>query len=628
MALSQYVAINFLTKFDKKGLERATKELKGFDKVVATSTFRLKSFAKAGAIAAAAGMAIFAKNSIQAALAQERLDKSVEQSLRSINQLDQLPSVNSFISGIEKASNITKDRLTPAINGLIIQTADLTKAQDLFNVAVDTSVGAGVDLTQVSDALGKASRGNFKALGALGLGFDAVTAKEIGLAEITDYLTLKFGGAAKRATETFGGQLDALKISAGAAQTSLGEGFITATEILIGGGNASDYFGSRLESLGLNGGYILIALADKAQKITNAFDGLAKKIEGNRVLKFLFSAENIPVIGGWLQGFEGLAKEGKKIAESTGDTLEQSAEQKAIAEKLAKLQARLDKMAAEALNKQKKLTKEKLAQQALDKKKAELEAMFDLDRINLQAALSRKLSAEDELRVKILQKLADGTKKAVDEAERYADVLKVIEDGQITTGEVEMLAKKWGVTTTEVLIYLRTLFAANDELRKMLALLDEIGKKKMPVGMTFQYQQQQFQQITSPRFQESVLTGEAPNVLGQQVFEDLRKEGLNAAMAGSSARYTAQAVDYYQRLFDIPRMAEGGVVNQPTLAMIGEAGAEAVIPLDKMGGMGTNVVVNVAGSVISEGELQSVIQDALYNLNRSGAVTQLTNLGR
>jgi hypothetical protein len=628
MALSQYVAINFLTKFDKKGLERATKELQGFDKVVATSTFRLKSFAKAGAIAAAAGMAIFAKNSIQAALAQERLDKSVEQSLRSINQLDQLPSVNSFISGIEKASNITKDRLTPAINGLIIQTADLTKAQDLFNVAVDTSVGAGVDLTQVSDALGKASRGNFKALGALGLGFDAVTAKEIGLAEITDYLTLKFGGAAKRATETFGGQLDNLKISAGAAQTSLGEGFITATEILIGGGNASDYFGAKLESLGLNGGYILIALADKAQKITNAFDGLAKKIEGNRVLKFLFSAENIPVIGGWLQGFEGLAKEGKKIAESTGDTLEQSAEQKAIAEKLAKLQARLDKMAAEALNKQKKLTKEKLAQQALDKKKAELESMFDLDRINLQAALSRKLSAEDELRVKILQKLADGTKKAVDEAERYADVLKVIEDGQITTGEIEMLAKKWGVTTTEVLIYLRTLFAANDELRKMLALLDEIGKKKMPVGMTFQYQQQQFQQITSPRFQESVLTGEAPNVLGQQVFEDLRKEGLNAAMAGSSARYTAQAVDYYQRLFDIPRMAEGGIVNQPTLALIGEAGSEAVIPLDKMGGMGTTVNINVAGSVISEGELQSVIQDALYNLNRSGAVTQLTNLGR
>jgi len=75
-------------------------------------------------------------------------------------------------------------------------------------------------------------------------------------------------------------------------------------------------------------------------------------------------------------------------------------------------------------------------------------------------------------------------------------------------------------------------------------------------------------------------------------------------------------------------MADGGIVTQPTAALIGEAGAEAVIPLDRMGGFGTTVNVNVAGSVISEGQLQSVIQDALYNLNRSGAVTQLTNLGR
>lgn len=603
MALSQYVAINFLTKFDKKGLERATKELKGFDKVVATSTFRLKSFAKAGAIAAAAGMAIFAKNSIQAALAQERLDKSVEQSLRSINQLDQLPSVNSFISGIEKASNITKDRLTPAINGLIIQTADLTKAQDLFSIAVDTSVGAGIDLAQVSDALGKASRGNFKALGALGLGFDAVTAKEVGLAEITDYLTLKFGGSAKRATETFGGQLDNLKISAGAAQTSLGEGFITATEILIGGGDASDYFGAKLESLGLNGGYIVVALADKISKITEAFDGLAKKVEGNAFLKFLFKAENIPVLGGWIQGFRGLAEDGKTITENLKDTVEQSAEQKAIAEKLAKLQARLDKLAKDAIDKAKKLKEEKAAQLALDKKKAELEAMFDIDRINLQAALSRKLSAEDALRVKILQQLADGTKAAVDEAQRYADVLKVIEDGQITTGEIETLATKWGITTKEVELYLRKLLDSNDELRKMLGLLDELNRKKREQEYNFALQ-----------------TVKQTNV---EIQDFVYQTGLQ-----SVKNLNSDISDFLSKFNTIPQMAEGGVVNQPTLAMIGEAGAEAVIPLDKMGGMGTTVNINVAGSVISEGELQSVIQDALYNLNRAGAVTQLTNLGR
>jgi len=78
---------------------------------------------------------------------------------------------------------------------------------------------------------------------------------------------------------------------------------------------------------------------------------------------------------------------------------------------------------------------------------------------------------------------------------------------------------------------------------------------------------------------------------------------------------------------DMP-MAEGGIVTKPTRALIGEAGAEAVIPLDRMGSMGATVNVNVAGSVISEGQLQSVIQDVLYNLNRTGAVTQLSNLGR
>lgn len=36
---------------------------------------------------------------------------------------------------------------------------------------------------------------------------------------------------------------------------------------------------------------------------------------------------------------------------------------------------------------------------------------------------------------------------------------------------------------------------------------------------------------------------------------------------------------------DIPHMAEGGIVRQPTLAMIGEKGPEAVVPLNRGGGM-------------------------------------------
>jgi hypothetical protein len=48
---------------------------------------------------------------------------------------------------------------------------------------------------------------------------------------------------------------------------------------------------------------------------------------------------------------------------------------------------------------------------------------------------------------------------------------------------------------------------------------------------------------------------------------------------------------------DIPMLAAGGIVTGPTLAMIGEAGPEAVIPLDRMGSMGgNNITINVQGA--------------------------------
>ena len=42
----------------------------------------------------------------------------------------------------------------------------------------------------------------------------------------------------------------------------------------------------------------------------------------------------------------------------------------------------------------------------------------------------------------------------------------------------------------------------------------------------------------------------------------------------------------------MPRLAEGGIVTQPTVALIGEAGSEAVVPLKKGMGMG-DITVNI-----------------------------------
>ena len=211
-----------------------------------------------------------------------------------------------------------------------------------------------------------------------------------------------------------------------------------------------------------------------------------------------------------------------------------------------------------------------------------------------------------------------------------------------------MLSKKWGISTTAVLLYLQQLFSANDELRKMLALMDELNKKKFTAPLSTQTttstatladQSKKLQDLIDKIQMKAVAKGiEIPSVdySKQILVPGTTMLDLTAPQNAASARLQAQADAYFRDNPNLdpmtgkPRLglAEGGIVTRPTMAMIGEAGAEAVIPLDRMGSMGTTVTVNVAGSVISEGQLQSVIQDVLYNLNRTGAVTQLANLGR
>lgn len=582
MALSQNVVVNFLTKFDKKGLDRATKELKGFDKTVAVSKKALKAGLFAGAVGAGFALLKLGKSSITAALAQEKLDKSLRLTLESIGAGGLLPNVKDFIDNLQRVTNVTEDQLVPALRQLIAQTGDLDSSQFLLQKSLDISAGTGADLTQVLDAITKAAVGNYKGITALGVGFTAAEAKAMGFEKLLINLD-KYAGAAEASTETFEGQLKSFKISAGEATETLGNGFLIASSYIVTGTDNLKTFGGVLETV--------------AGGLGDVFIGFGKTVSDKGFLSALNTTfEDLGTEGFKIRQKQYLAAKGYLgLSQQTIDALE--LQEKFGKKKLTQDQM-LKKIQADILARQKASTKEQAAQAALAKKKAEIESMFDLDRINLQAALSRKLNAEDELRVKILQKLRDGTKEAVDEAQKYADVLKVIEDGKISTEEVEILAKKWGMTTTGVLLYLQTLFAANDELRKMLALLSQV---KVPsTALPTQ---------TDPALAASIAAAAArPNPLILPSGE-LTRRGLN------------------QIAPDMP-MAEGGIVTKPTRALIGEAGAEAVIPLDRMGSMGATVNVNVAGSVISEGQLQSVIQDVLYNLNRTGAVTQLSNLGR
>jgi hypothetical protein len=71
---------------------------------------------------------------------------------------------------------------------------------------------------------------------------------------------------------------------------------------------------------------------------------------------------------------------------------------------------------------------------------------------------------------------------------------------------------------------------------------------------------------------------------------------------------------------DYKAMATGGIVRSPTFALIGEAGPEAVVPLNKAGGLGMNITVN-AGLVSTPDQVgQDIIAAIQKAQRRSGQV--------
>jgi phage-related protein len=68
-------------------------------------------------------------------------------------------------------------------------------------------------------------------------------------------------------------------------------------------------------------------------------------------------------------------------------------------------------------------------------------------------------------------------------------------------------------------------------------------------------------------------------------------------------------------------LAEGGIVTRPVSALVGEAGPEAVIPLDKLGNMGGNVYNITINSTVADARLGEVVVSAIKRYERvSGPV--------
>lgn len=106
------------------------------------------------------------------------------------------------------------------------------------------------------------------------------------------------------------------------------------------------------------------------------------------------------------------------------------------------------------------------------------------------------------------------------------------------------------------------------------------------------------------------------------------KDGIGSGISDALTPSWLQGLRIGPGGTQVPKMASGGIVTRPTLAMIGEAGPEAVIPLGKMGSRGNSIYAPtiVQGSVYAN-DLPGMMIDTVNQGIRRGTIP-IENLGR
>jgi hypothetical protein len=164
----------------------------------------------AGAVAGAVGLAKLTQGAIEDEAAQARLEKQLKNSAGATDK--QVASVEDWITAQGKALGVTDDELRPALSKLVTATGDVAEAQDLASLAMDAAAGTGKSLEGVSLALMKARNGDIAGLGRLGIATKNAAGETMTFEQITKSMADTFGGQAATQANTLEGKMDRLKL--------------------------------------------------------------------------------------------------------------------------------------------------------------------------------------------------------------------------------------------------------------------------------------------------------------------------------------------------------------------------------------------------------------------------------
>jgi hypothetical protein len=508
--------------------------------------------------------------------------------------------------GVVTAGNITQVQSQLATFDLTIGTIKtLTPAILDYVVAEKGATASAEEFKSMTNGLAQALQGNFASLTKTGFVLDATTKKTIATgteseraAALVEVLNSTYKDFNNSIRDTPIGKMQVLANEADNVKVAIGTGILDALTIL-GEDKSIDGAAASMKNFGDQTAYTLVGMASLIDKLKG------NKLGGAILGTFGDILSNLQPFATFRK--EGMAVEARKgfPAQSPGQRMaidkaaeEQRKKQKKADDEARKTAAKILATDKARLANLKKIAAEKQKQLILDKASDILtqgQNLFDPERIGLAAAAMGKLGDEDRVRIRLKQDLlaledainsgnVQAATRLAASVVKNAELLGQLRGDMINLGNVPDPFADW----------LKTL----QEMLRTLLLISEVSKQTK-------------YKLSDP--------------IAQASLEQGLNAGLSLADALSGARYAAQGASQYNAMNPdnpafIPRLAEGGIVNSATIAMIGEAGPEAVIPLGRLGSMG-NVTYNIYASGIGDQEIASVVQNAIQNLNRYGNST-------
>jgi hypothetical protein len=465
------------------------------------------------------GVTAFAKSAISAFAAQEKQLNLFKNSLRTIGFEFATSDSLAFLNSLKLQYGVVDEQLIPAYQQLLTTTRSLAASQNLTNVALDIAARQNISVTAAADALSKAYLGNTKSVGALGLGISKATLASGDFSAILKEITNITKGSAASAADTFSGKLAKIKVAADSAKVSIGAGLVEAlmqisqsTDIDQLQGKIINFGNSAAETLANVGKLIsenivliksfaiVLAAAFTVNKIAAFIASLQTIIKVVKQLRnaliasavarnFLFNPLGAAVATGAMFAAIGLVTKGVEAlsdstTRATENLLNLFGASKALgvggdqggaakyAEGAAARAAADAKAAAAAQLKATQAQTKALKDQAKLKK---AQTLFDLDQVQILAALQGQVTEDEKLRLSLQLALIQGN---ASEAERLAAQLAI---SQLQTTNLALAIAKLPAALNPFRDYPVDVLEAINDINGIQKALDGLKAPKLSV---------------------------------------------------------------------------------------------------------------------------------------------------